>query len=101
MMSEKSDPGGMAAGDSVSLQLCHSDLSLLKVKLYTLLVSGIMAAVSRGWFLGMYSSKPAGLPPAMTCLQVSLAGAQPQRLSSNIEVYLVCNQKFKVIRKEW
>ena len=52
-MSEKSEPGGMAAGASVALQACHSAFSLLKVKLYTLPLSGIMGAVRRGWIFGM------------------------------------------------
>lgn len=33
MMSEKSEPAGMVAEGRVSLQACHSALSLLKVKL--------------------------------------------------------------------
>ena len=53
MMSEKSEPAGMLAGARVSLQACHSALSLLKMKLYTLLLSGIMGLVRRGWVLGM------------------------------------------------
>lgn len=69
MMSEKSEPAGMVAEGRVSLQACHSVLSLLKVKVYTLLLLGIMGAVRRGWFFGMYSSNPAGAAPLMICLQ--------------------------------
>ena len=69
MMSEKSEPAGMAAEGRVSLQACHSALSLLKVKVYTLLLLGIMGAVKQGWFLGMYSSNPAGVALLMICLQ--------------------------------
>ena len=69
IISEKSEPAGMVAEGRVSLQACHSALSLLKVKAYTLLLLGIMGAVRRGWFMGMYSSNPAGLAPLMICLQ--------------------------------